>query len=606
MNTIDIYYALILLALSGLLAAPYVLYPLYVLMLPSRRFKETKISNKDSLPSISVLIPAHNEELCIREKLENTLRLQYPKSKIEIWVCSDGSVDETDKIIESFADQGVGFIRNHRRRGKAETINRLVENAKGKLCLLTDAACMLEADVAYKLASAFDDPEVGIAGARYCVVEKGVLPSPEQGYWSLDAKLKRKEAQTDVLLGIHGAAYMARKDLLPSLAPETINDDFVIPALIRSRGARIKYVADACGFEEPTDSWKTIYHRLVRIARGNWQMFWFLRVLFNPFKPRLAIAFFMRKFLKALGPLFLGSLLYLASALQARHWTFLVFALGIWALFLTGTFGMLFRSLGFQGLRLTRGLAYGLMGQVAALVGLTQWILRVGTVKWKRAPENEPLMLDKPASPPLSVLIIKRFLDLLGACIGLVTFFPFMVLIALLVKITSPGPALFRQQRVRYNSQGEPTTFWMLKFRTMTHNAEAKSGPVWAAKNDPRITRLGKLMRRCRLDELPQFINVLKGEMSLVGPRPERPHFVELLEKDIPLYSDRVVRLKPGITGLAQVRMEYDSSVEDVRSKLLFDLTYAAHLYKVGSYLRMEFRVLWATIATVIAGRGAH
>ncbi|HEX9660228.1 MAG TPA: sugar transferase, partial [Rhodothermales bacterium] len=140
--------------------------------------------------------------------------------------------------------------------------------------------------------------------------------------------------------------------------------------------------------------------------------------------------------------------------------------------------------------------------------------------------------------------------------------------------------------------------FTMYKFRTMNDDAESDTGPVWATEDDPRYTRLGRWLRRTRIDEVPQLINVLKGDMSLVGPRPEREFFVEKLVKEVPLYRRRL-RVKPGITGIAQVKWKYDQSVEDVRQKVKYDLFYISNMS-----LRMDLKILFATVRTILSGKG--
>ena len=155
----------------------------------------------------------------------------------------------------------------------------------------------------------------------------------------------------------------------------------------------------------------------------------------------------------------------------------------------------------------------------------------------------------------------------------LVAFAPIIGLTALLVKLTSRGPAFYRQERVGEHGR----TFNIIKIRTMRLDAETKSGPVWADAHDPRVTLIGGFLRRTHLDELPQLVNVVRGEMSLVGPRPERPHFVEQLRERIPGY-DRRLAVKPGITGLAQVRAGYDYALRDVRRKVKLDTMYAQRM----------------------------
>ncbi len=190
----------------------------------------------------------------------------------------------------------------------------------------------------------------------------------------------------------------------------------------------------------------------------------------------------------------------------------------------------------------------------------------------------------------------KRILDICIASFGLLIFIPFIPLIALLIKIDSSGPVFFGQLRTGEKERN----FVLYKFRTMRNDAENGTGAVWAEENDPRITRIGRFLRKIRLDEIPQFYNVLKGDMSLVGPRPERPEFVEELKKIIPYYSERH-SVKPGITGWAQIRYRYGASVEDAIEKLRYDLYYIKHLS-----LFFDILIIMETIKVVLLGRGAR
>jgi sugar transferase (PEP-CTERM system associated) len=190
----------------------------------------------------------------------------------------------------------------------------------------------------------------------------------------------------------------------------------------------------------------------------------------------------------------------------------------------------------------------------------------------------------------------KRVIDFVVAALGLLVALPLMAVIAAAVKLTSPGPVLYHQRRVGLLGK----IFVVHKFRTMRADAEADTGPVWAAKDgDVRVTPIGYWLRRTRLDELPQFWNVMKGEMSLVGPRPERPEFVESLTRDIPYYGQRHV-VRPGVTGWAQVRYTYGASTEDALQKLQYDLYYIKN-----SSLALDGFIIFDTIKTVIRRRGA-
>jgi sugar transferase (PEP-CTERM system associated) len=189
----------------------------------------------------------------------------------------------------------------------------------------------------------------------------------------------------------------------------------------------------------------------------------------------------------------------------------------------------------------------------------------------------------------------ERFISILASLIGMTVFLPLLPFLALAIRLSSPGPALIRQTRVGLH--GRP--FSMLKFRTMRLHAEPDTA-IWTEKNDPRVTPLGGFLRKAHFDEIPQFWNVLRGEMGIVGPRPERPEFVQWLAKEIPFYELRHI-VRPGITGWAQIRYQYGASLEETKRKLEYDLYYIKHL-SIGLYLL----ILFETIKTSLLGRGSQ
>ncbi len=191
---------------------------------------------------------------------------------------------------------------------------------------------------------------------------------------------------------------------------------------------------------------------------------------------------------------------------------------------------------------------------------------------------------------------IKRLMDIILSLLLIIITLPVTLMMSLLIKLESRGPVFYKQDRSGMNGK----VFKIFKFRTMIADAEKHSGPVWSTKDDPRITRIGKFMRKVRLDEIPQAINILKGEMSFVGPRPERPFFVEKLSQEIPLYKRRL-KVRPGITGWAQVKHKYDESIDDVKMKLRYDLFYIENMS-----LRMDFKILFRTIFVVLFGKGHY
>jgi sugar transferase (PEP-CTERM system associated) len=190
---------------------------------------------------------------------------------------------------------------------------------------------------------------------------------------------------------------------------------------------------------------------------------------------------------------------------------------------------------------------------------------------------------------------VKRLSDVVFSLMGLLAALPLMALVALAIRASASGPVLYSQTRVGCN--GLP--FIIYKFRSMRVDAEATSGAVWSVENDPRVTRLGRFLRRTRLDELPQLWNVLRGDMSFVGPRPERPEFVANLEREIPYYGQRHV-VRPGITGWAQVRHGYGATIEDAQEKLQFELFYIMHMsFPFDVYIVLE------TVKTVLVRAGS-
>jgi exopolysaccharide biosynthesis polyprenyl glycosylphosphotransferase len=189
---------------------------------------------------------------------------------------------------------------------------------------------------------------------------------------------------------------------------------------------------------------------------------------------------------------------------------------------------------------------------------------------------------------------IKRIMDILISIVILIISLPIILITSIAIKFESKGPIFYKQDRSGLNGK----VFKIIKFRSMKSNAEKLSGPVWSTKDDPRITKVGKFIRKVRIDEIPQMVNILKGEMSLVGPRPERPFFVEKLSEEIPFYKRRL-KVRPGVTGWAQVKHKYDENVEDVKEKLRYDLFYIENMS-----LSNDFKILFRTVFIVLFGQG--
>ena len=190
--------------------------------------------------------------------------------------------------------------------------------------------------------------------------------------------------------------------------------------------------------------------------------------------------------------------------------------------------------------------------------------------------------------------IVKRLFDVSASLLGVILSAPLMVIAAIAIKLESPGPVLYRQPRLGKNG----CVFILNKFRSMRRDAEKETGPIWSTEHDPRVTRIGAMLRRTRVDELPQLFNVLFGQMSFIGPRPERPEFVEKLQEQIPYYMERLA-VKPGITGWAQVKYRYGSSIEDAVEKLQYDLYYIKNLS-----LFLDLLIVLNTVQVILFARG--
>ena len=237
---------------------------------------------------------------------------------------------------------------------------------------------------------------------------------------------------------------------------------------------------------------------------------------------------------------------------------------------------------------------------------------RLETGRGVQATETPAIALVAPEIPAVEEHLGRRLLNVAVATIGIILAAPLMLVLAILVKLTSRGPVIYTQIRVGLDQRtpgvgsdnhrrtkdigGKP--FRIYKFRTMTVDAEAKSGAVWATPSDPRLTPVGGFLRQYRLDELPQLFNVLKGEMNIVGPRPERPQLFESLRTNVENYHYRQ-RAKPGITGLAQIHQKYDECLNDVRRKVEYDLMYLRR-----RSLAEDIKIMVKTVPVVLFRRG--
>lgn len=587
------------------LVSPYLLYPLLV-RFGFRPKVRISVEKAERLPKVSVLIPAHNEAPRLSQKLRNTLALTYPREHIEILVASDGSDDHTADVGRAFKDAGVRVFELPTRGGKLAALNYLLTQARGELILFTDVGANLPENTVTELVQDLADPSVVVAMPRYSSIGENGTAAADGAYWNRETRLKELEADRDMLLGAHGACYLMRRDAIATVPADTIHDDLLWPLLARAAGGRIVYRSDIVVPDVAPTHLSTIFERTARMAHGNLQILWRNRALLRPRHARIATSLVGHKLLKTLGPVWILGLALWVNYRAASAATLVPLAIAGDGLILLLVGAMAWRG---AGLPLPRSLAMGVHALVAISacgLGILRFPLRANGTRWRRPPEHDVLALDRPAIPPRSVRIVKRTLDVTASALGIFFALPLMPLIALAIRLNSPGPVLYRQERVAKDYLGRPRGFAIWKFRTMRVDAEANGEAVWALEKDPRATEVGAFLRKVRLDELPQLFQVLRGEMTLVGPRPERPSITDTLSLQLPSYDDRHAPCKPGITGWAQVHTGYDTSVDSVREKLLYDFTYNAHLYELRSYLAMEMRVIALTLGVIVFRKGAH
>ena len=602
MTAIDL---LVIGSLSVALLFPYVIYPLIV-RYGFRPVPRRAVGAAPRYPRVSVLIPAHNEAARIGEKLSNTLSLEYPRDRLEILVASDGSEDETAHLARSFEQAGVRVFELAQRGGKLAAVQHLLSRARGELILFTDVGACLPRNTLVELVEELADPGVVVAMPRYSSIGNEGPAAAENLYWDRETRLKAHEAERDMLLGAHGACYLMRREAIAPIPDDTIHDDLLWPLLARANEGRVAYRTDIEIPDEPPRHLSTIFERTSRMAHGNLQILWRHRALLRPRRGRIAVSLIGHKLMKTLGPMWI---LGLVSWVNYRTWDAQVLrplAIGGDLVLVLLVGATAWRATG-RPLGNVLGIGvHAFVAQAACGLGILRFVRGAPGTRWRRPPQHQVLPLDRPAVPPRSVRIVKRVVDIVGGAIGCVLALPLIPLIGLAIRLDSSGPVFYAQHRVATDPAGNEYHFRMFKFRTMRVDAEPAGEAVWATDGDPRITVVGAFLRKTRLDEVPQLFQVLVGQMSLIGPRPERPAISELLAVQLPGYGDRLATCKPGITGWAQIHTGYDTSVESVREKLLYDFAYCAHLYGLRSYLRMEMRVLVLTLAVVVYGKGAR
>jgi cellulose synthase/poly-beta-1,6-N-acetylglucosamine synthase-like glycosyltransferase len=363
----------------------YVGYPV-LLWLLARWFgrpTQTPADNRRDLPSLSLLIAAHNEEAVVEERIRNALRMDYPPEKLEIVVASDGSVDKTPEIVRRYADRGVRLLDYVRRRGKAATLNAAFSELKGEIVLLSDANTFTDTTAARKIVRWFADPQVGVVCGRLVLTDPETGGNADSLYWKYETFLKRCEGRLGALLGSNGAIYAIRKELYSPIPNDTIVDDFVIPLQAKLRtGCAIVYDCEAVAREETAKDVRAEFHRRSRIGAGGFQSIRLLWPLLNPRRGWVAFTFMSHKIFRWLCPFFmLGALLtnLLLIADPLYQWT-LFGQLGFYSVSVLAAFvPARFRSL--KPLRLTTMFT---SMNLALLVGFWRWAWGSQKGTWRR------------------------------------------------------------------------------------------------------------------------------------------------------------------------------------------------------------------------------
>ncbi len=594
-------------------------------------------ASRERLPSIAIIVPAHNEQHVIGEKIENLARLQYPTDRLSIVIALDGCSDATKAVAEAAIaragrERSIRLVDYTVNRGKIAVLNEQIAAVEADIVALNDASGMIDAEALQRAARHFMDQDIGVVCATYRLPKAG--SEGEAKYWEMQTQIKAYEAMIAAPMGAHGALYFFRRALWKPLPADTINDDFVLPMQIVAAGYKSIYDQSIVATERDVTANTQEFRRRVRIGAGNMQQLVRLIGLANPRLPGLAFVFLSGKGLRPVIP-FLIVLAVLSTAVLAMKGD-VAFQILLAAELIGFAFaGAIIYFDGARKSRLLAWLSYLVVGHTASAVGAVAFLTGNWRGPWKPANAGG-LVAERvtdqsfieaggvagagagagsssidPPSPecedaiPTSVAVGKRIFDIVAASFGLVLLAIVWVPVAIAIKRESPGPVLFRQQRVGRSTREATYLFDVYKFRSMCPDAEKTSGPVFAKKGDHRITKIGHLLRGTRIDELPQFINVLRGDMSMIGPRPERPVFVRELSESIPFYPERTMGLRPGMTGLAQVKQTYEESVKNVPMKVAYDHAYAMRLQRSArSWIATDLEILWRTLVVVFKRTG--
>ena len=572
------------------------------------------------LPVIQLIVPAYNEARWIQRKIRNISLLDYPADKLSVIIACDGCSDDTAALALAEVAQHpeVQFeVRDFKQnRGKVAVLNEVIGASNADIIALSDVSAITPIDALLIAAAHFKTPRTGVVNSHYRLLESG--SKGEEAYWEYQSAIKTRESLLGATMGAHGAFYLFRRNSFVTLPQDTINDDFILPMTVVLKGYQAIQDNRILSLELEKSDDAMDFSRRQRISSGNTQQLIRLAALLHPRFGYTAFNFFSGKALRVMMPWLMLVALLGSVILAFSHPLFAVLA--VLQLLAYGAALIPLVNPASHSNTLLKSLNYLVAGHYAGLIGSFRYLTGQTGGRWKRVSESQESSsgdtpMEAQTTPTESTLEStftidpttahsKRAFDLFFSVIGLLLTLPLFPLIALAIRVESPGPIFFRQLRIGKSFPDRVLLFEMIKFRTMVQDAEKGTGATWAKKKDARITRVGNFLRKTRLDELPQFINVIRGDMSIIGPRPERPGFYHKLETAIPFFAERTYGVPPGITGLAQVNQGYDTCIEDVRSKVGFDHTYALALSSVTSWLKMDLYIMFKTVEVMVMGRG--
>ena len=562
----------------------------------STRYPKYEPKFEDNLNKFIFIIPMYNEGMYIAEKIANLASLDYPKEYFEVLLLDDGSTDKTSDlakaVIKKHPNLRIKLQSYSINQGKVALYNLVIPNIPEEFILFfSDTSASLSNNILQRANAYFNNPQIGAFCAKYQLKKQALVG--EEYYWHYQNDIKSKESCLGTPIGYHGAGYALRKRLWSRLPDNTINDDFIMPLKIIEQGFLGVYDDKSSSTENEPSSEHIDWIRRVRIACGNIQQVFYLLPLLSPRYGYIAWMFFSGKVLRITMPFFF-LLLLISNLVLAINSPFFFFPLllGQLLFYLTPLINYFFPKKIFEiGTYFIKGHCSLCMGWFYMLKGRSQ-------ERWIRAKNIKKSRYMHPF-----VFIGKWIIDKVSALIGLTILVSLLPFIAPLIKLSSPGRIFYKQIRVGKGTEKQTKFFYLYKLRTMKENMPL-SDSKWTTVNDPRVFSFGNFLRKTHLDELPQFYNILIGDMSLVGPRPERPSLYRYLEKNIPFYEERLYGVLPGLTGLAQVTFGYDKTIEDVRRKVAKDHVYATYLTSPWGWFKMEMVILIKTMGVVLSRKG--